>query len=78
MLSCKEVVKIISSDDKQSWKHKLSIRLHLLFCRHCRKYVKHLDLLSKGIKKLIQQKAESIDDEKIKKIEEQLLTKLNK
>ncbi len=40
MLSCKEVARKIASDEFQGegWRDRLAVRLHLLGCRHCRRY----------------------------------------
>ena len=40
MLSCKEVTRRLASDALEGggWWRRLSVRLHLLMCRHCRRY----------------------------------------
>ena len=47
MLNCREVVKdsglLIAGE--LSWQRRLVIRMHLLMCRHCRRYVRQLRVL---------------------------------
>jgi hypothetical protein len=40
MLTCKEVSRSIASDEPTAtdWRQRLSIKIHLLMCRHCRRY----------------------------------------
>ena len=44
MLSCRAVSRLIASDEfeRAPWGRRMSIRLHLLMCRHCRLYAKQL------------------------------------
>lgn len=78
MLSCKEVVKIVSSEERPSWRRRLEIRFHLMMCHHCGKYVKHLELLKAGFKKLFHMKAENISQEKIHDLENRVIEKTRK
>ena len=40
MISCREVSQTIASDGLASagWRKRLAVRIHLLGCRHCRRY----------------------------------------
>ncbi len=44
MLSCKEVARLIASDELADavWSDRALVRLHLLMCRHCRGYAAQL------------------------------------
>ena len=44
MLSCKEVTRKIASDEftEAGWRERLAVRLHVLLCRHCRRYMAQL------------------------------------
>ncbi len=44
MLSCKEVARTVASGalDESTWSRRLALRLHLLTCRHCRRYARQL------------------------------------
>lgn len=74
MLNCKQVTKIISSEDSQSWRRKLEVRFHLLMCKHCRKYAKHIDIIKTSFKNIFQ--LSDADKEKINEIEQTVLEKI--
>jgi hypothetical protein len=76
MLSCKEVVKIISSDNKKSWRRRIEIRMHLFMCQHCSKYAKQLEYMTTGFKKLIGEKNKDSNSAEIKKIEKDVIRKV--
>ncbi len=77
MLSCKELVKIVSSDEHLSPRYKLEIRLHLLMCHHCRKYTKQLEILKAGFKTLLNKKTQDADENKLKEIEDRIIEKIS-
>lgn len=78
MLSCKQLVKIVSSEDKPTWRHRLEIRFHLLMCHHCRKYVKHLEFIKNGFKELFKNESQKVESAKIKELENKVLDKIKK
>jgi hypothetical protein len=47
VLSCKEVNCLASKslDERLSWRERVGLRMHLLFCRLCRRYVRDLRFL---------------------------------
>lgn len=47
MLSCKETSLLLSRacDERLPWRMRLAVRLHLLYCRGCRRFEKQLQLL---------------------------------
>ncbi|MBN49075.1 MAG: hypothetical protein CMN85_05990 [Spongiibacteraceae bacterium] len=51
MLKCSELVE--RSDallaGELSWRQRMSFRMHLFMCRHCRRYVKQLERLLRAI-----------------------------
>jgi len=54
MLTCREVTRTIATDELASagWRQRLSIRFHLLMCRHCRRYasqIKNIGVAVRGI-----------------------------
>ena len=51
MLTCKEVTqKVSQSLDRQlTLRERLSVRMHLLFCYACRRFVKQLSLLTTAV-----------------------------
>ncbi len=59
MLSCKEVSLLLSKacDQKLPWRVRLAVRLHLLYCRGCAQFGKHLQFLRAAGRRLAQQGA---------------------
>lgn len=49
MLSCREVTEILGTDSlgEISWHRRLGVWLHLLLCRHCRRYARQLRSIRK-------------------------------
>jgi len=47
MLSCKDVSQLASKslDTRLTWRERIGMRLHLLLCKLCRRYVRNLHLL---------------------------------
>ncbi len=52
MLTCKEVSTMIASDDlsRRPWRTRLGIRLHLMMCRHCRRYKAQLAAIADAVR----------------------------
>jgi predicted anti-sigma-YlaC factor YlaD len=52
MLSCREVVERSSAllDGDLSLRERMSMRMHLAMCRHCRRYWRHLRLLVRRLR----------------------------
>ncbi len=48
MLSCKEVARLVASEElaDAGWLTRASVRLHLLRCHHCRRYAAQLRAIS--------------------------------
>ena len=44
MMTCREVARLIASDGLEGawWGRRFGARLHLLMCRHCRRYAEQL------------------------------------
>ena len=55
MLTCREVVGRIASDRfaEAGWLERVSVRLHLALCRHCRRYAKQLDAIGTMAQELL-------------------------
>jgi hypothetical protein len=47
MLNCHDIAKLISRslDERLSWKQRLAIRVHLLYCKFCRRFAKQTEIL---------------------------------
>lgn len=57
MLNCKEVSRVIASDELVSsgWRTRLAAKLHLLMCRHCRRYSRQIRSLGQATRQILQQ-----------------------
>jgi hypothetical protein len=54
MLSCREVTTLHAADEIQhaTWKTRMGVRLHLMMCRHCRRYVRELARIGAAVRAL--------------------------
>ena len=54
MISCREVTRTISSGELEAaaWPRRLRVKLHLLMCRHCRRYARQLEKLGAAARDL--------------------------
>ena len=55
MLTCKEVSRAIASDQLATtgWRERLSLRLHLLMCRHCRRYSRQMHEIGAAARRIM-------------------------
>jgi len=74
MLSCKDMEKLTSQEQKLGIIGKIQFKLHLMICKNCRCFTENMNTLNTSIKSLIQKKT-AIDDKKIKKLEEEIKEK---
>lgn len=49
MLKCKEIATILSSDEHPHGMRRFQFRLHLMMCKHCKRFEKQIRALSKGL-----------------------------
>jgi predicted anti-sigma-YlaC factor YlaD len=73
LLTCQEVANLASDylDKQTDGKLSLKIRVHLMMCANCRRFVKHLHLTSTAVPHLIRKDVAPTDAEAIlKKIKE--------
>ncbi len=47
MQSCRDIAYLIASDglERASWPTRLQVRLHLLYCKHCRRHAAELETI---------------------------------
>lgn len=50
MLSCKEVVRAVSSDQELSFMRRLELKLHFMMCKHCSRYLRQIKILKKSVR----------------------------
>ena len=50
MLSCRDAAHTVSTEDVTpvSWRQRLAVRLHLMMCRHCRRYAEQIEALGEA------------------------------
>jgi hypothetical protein len=75
MLPCSEVVRIVASDGLVDARRlsRLLVRVHLLYCRHCRGYARQLRLLGQEARRTAH--AEREDPATLSRIERALLNR---
>jgi hypothetical protein len=54
MLTCKEVSHVLASEEPVSpgWRQRLSVKLHLLMCRHCRRYSRQIQAVGDAARQI--------------------------
>jgi hypothetical protein len=57
MISCKNVVKLLMSDQlqAQSWWRRLEVRVHLAMCRFCSRLARQIELLRSATRRTSEQ-----------------------
>jgi anti-sigma factor ChrR (cupin superfamily) len=55
MKTCQEVSRSVASDALATagWRERLSIKLHLLMCRHCRRYARQLEAIGGATRRIL-------------------------
>jgi hypothetical protein len=63
MLRCNEVTRLCASEDVRdaSWRTRIAVRLHLMMCRHCRRYVRELSRIGAAARALVRDEAEEAE-----------------
>lgn len=63
MLPCKEVTRLHASDEIRMapLRTRLRVRMHLMLCRHCRRYVRELARIGAVARELIRSAADDPD-----------------
>jgi anti-sigma factor ChrR (cupin superfamily) len=74
MLTCREVSTAVASGDlaRLSWRGRLGVRLHLLMCRHCRRYAAQLAAIGNVVRRIYG------DEPPLKALEESILNSLRR
>ncbi len=57
MLTCQEASRSIASDEfpTAGWRRRLSIKFHLLMCRHCRRYSRQIEVIGRATRRALEQ-----------------------
>jgi len=67
MLTCKETALLVSQsyDRRLSWRERLGVRLHLVFCDACTHFRRQMDFLRGAISRFAQEREEIEKDVKL-------------
>ena len=73
MISCKNVAKLLMSDElqAQTWWKRVEVRLHLAMCKFCSRLARQLEQLHSGVRQMSEQ------DEADPNLEERLIRRLS-
>ena len=76
MLNCRELTRMLASDElvEAGWSQRLRGRVHLLMCRHCRRYAAQLRALGAGARR--SWGAEAEDVERLEQLQSRILQRL--
>ncbi len=69
MQTCREVAYLVASDglEHAGWPTRLLTRLHLLFCRHCRRYAKEVAMIGRMGREALS--ADPVDAKTVQRLE---------
>ena len=73
MLTCKDVARAVGRDDLRtgSWTTRLRLQLHLLMCRHCRRYVAQVRAIGEAARSVFRKQGD--DTQALERIRERVL-----
>ncbi len=76
MLTCKEVSRIIASDElaEAGLRRRLAVRFHLWMCRHCRRYATQIRQLGDMARGMFRGRSE--DPETLARLQNQILEQI--
>jgi len=77
MLTCKQVVRLLGSDEPLTLRQRMSLRFHLMMCRHCSRFSKHLEMVVEGASVLLKKRAE-VDKSVVREVEDATIGQLHK
>ena len=69
MLKCNEVVRLASDylDKDLGWKDSLSVKIHIIICKKCRRFIRHLSTTIKIVQNMKRELTKSAEVEHIVK-----------
>ena len=75
MLTCKDAAKAIGQDKWRtaSWWRRLALRVHLLMCRHCRRYAAQIRAIGTAARSLFREQSE--DPKALERLQERILSR---
>jgi len=78
MLKCHEVSRLAASEEiaRAGLWRRMEFRLHLMMCRHCRNYVRHVGLIGAAVRRLMKTAAE--DAQVVERLEAEIMEAVRK
>lgn len=83
MLNCKETAHAVSTEDvvPGGWRKRLAVKLHLMMCRHCRRYAQQIEALGEATRATFQHPPEDPSSpeapENLAKLQSDILDRLS-
>jgi hypothetical protein len=76
MKTCREVTTLVASDEytSASWRSRMGVRLHLLFCKHCSSYVSQIRAMGARTRAVFDGGTD--DDEAVERLEDNILKRI--
>ena len=75
MLKCKELARLVASDELEDARlaTRLSVRLHLVMCRHCRRYAAQIRALGEAARRALSREDPGSNADAVERIKRSLL-----
>ena len=77
MLPCKDIVKLLSSEEKVTLLQRAELKMHLMMCEHCSTYSRQLKFMRNGFKKLFS-KLTTLRPGAVEQLETKVIQKIKK
>lgn len=77
MLPCKEIVRILSSEEETSLLKRAELKMHLMMCEHCSAYSRHLKAMRKGFRDLFG-RLTKVSPDSVERLESEVIRKIKK
>ena len=73
MQNCRDVAYLLASDgvEEVDWPRRLRTRLHLLYCKHCRRYANELAMIGRAGREALS--ADSLDPKMLRRLERSIM-----
>jgi hypothetical protein len=73
MLSCRDVSKIVSSDEMNELGRmkRMELRLHLMLCRHCKRYADQMRAIGEAMRQIW--RSRQVEHESLERLERKIL-----
>jgi hypothetical protein len=70
MLSCREVTTLHATDglEQAAWTKRMGVRVHLLMCKHCRRYVRELARIGAAVRALYASTDEAREEALVRRV----------